>query len=74
MAGRWRGMRVPLASINHGWVAKRRTRGALLEVIVWSLEALAYGAHPARRRDGGGWQPAGWRRQERAAEPFDFRG
>ena len=74
LAGRWLNLRIPLMSIDHSWVSKRRTWGAAMSVITWSLQALALGCHPARRHDGQHWLPTDKRRMHSSGAPLAFRG
>ena len=68
--GKFKNLRIPCTVIPKGWVATGETFDDILELIVWSLQHLALGIHPARRHDKKDWMPGDDVRRARAKSPL----
>ncbi len=58
LLGKFQNMRIPIAAIPSNCVLKGATWDDILEIVVWSLKALALDRSPSMRHDDSAWLPS----------------
>ena len=74
LTGGMAALRLPFAVILHKHCIARHTFDDLLQVFVWSLEALVTGVAPCTKHNGEAWWRTDYMRQRRAGQTMPVRG